>query len=440
MCKEWNKTALLKKLLGSQFKITISKANFDRLLKTAQNSAQPFCRKFEFRLLELEYDKVSKFIRLFGERLNKLTIKYCTVSSSESVIKILNCPRLEELTIYGALPEIKEANFHTFVFSRLKEVSLYSSLDYGQVNKAFISILLKHAPNITTINVGQSISIWKDFCQVFPFKADSKLCHIGFSGIEDPLQFDYFQEFLKKKPSLLSKLSFQNCIILKEFLEQLMKKSSKYLTHLNVDGTQQEILSTVFREREIDMPNLKELTLPIDGVSISDGNFILQKSPQLKRLKIRGLFTTDFIFDLESQLISICMKATVSRTVFSRDNNQQAIILQEKRREFHKIIRLIPPKPLKLEINLPDSVINSICIREIYMQYKQLQQLVLRNCSAKTILVGLTGIPFRLCRHMAQCKSFSVLNPSQVGMLPSVRTLESMITTNYVLPMLKSLC
>lgn len=365
---------------------------------------------------------MSKFNRLFGDRLNSLAIKFCTVSSTQSVIKLLNCPRLEELKIYGALPQIRQENFHNFLFTRLRVVSLISSLDYGQVEKDFIKILLKHAPNIDTINIGQSISLWKDFCAVYQTVSESKLRHVGLSGIEGPLEINHFQDLFEKR-IILRNVSLLNCLVQQDFLEQFLSKTYQNLTILKVDGTQQEIVSKAFRD--IALPNLKQITLPIDGISVSDGNFFLQSAPKLTSLNVIGLFHTYFVFE-EGRLISVSMQEKYFSTLFVRDNLQQPL-LHEKRREFLKVVSLIPLQPYKLEISLSVSYINSRCFRAIYNKYPELQHLVVVSNSIRECLVGLTGIPYRGCKRMAHCKSFSVLYPGKVRTLPSVSILKSMI-------------
>lgn len=420
--REWNRTVLLRKLLGSKFEITVSKGNFDRLLKTAQNSAQPFCRRFDFRLVELEYDRVSKFIRLFGDRLNCLSVKFCTASSAESVIKLLNCPRLEELKIYGALPEIKEESFHSFVFTRLRALSLHSSLDYGQVNKTFIKIILQHAPNLNSIHIGQSISLWLDFCSVNSTAASTKLCHVGLSGIEGALEIESFPNYFT-----LEQVSFQNCLVRPDFLEPFLLQNCKNLTALIVDGTQQEILSVAFRE--ILLPSLKMLTLPIDGISVSDGGYLLQSCPRLTTLNVNGLFQTCFAFR-DGRLLSVTFSEKYFSTLFSRDNLQN-VIVHEKRREFLKALSLIHLQPQKLEINLPKSLIDSRCIRAIYTKFPDLEHLILMNNSASACIVGLSGIPYRICRRMAYCRSFSVLHSQRVRVFPNVSSLTSKPIFNH---------
>ncbi|CAL8095517.1 unnamed protein product [Orchesella dallaii] len=421
VCKEWNKTALLRKLLGARFQITVNKTNFDRLLKTAQHSPYSFCRKFDFRLLELEIDRISKFIRIFGDRLSSLSVKFCTASSAESVIKILNCPRLEELKIYGALPEIKEENFHSFTFTRLNILELHSSLDYGQVNQTFIQIILKHAPNIHTVNIGQSLSLWTDLCLTVSRFSAPKLCHVGLSGLEAPLDMEHFQLFFAKQLHM-RKVNLINCLVRPDFLQQFLQQTFKTLTVLNIEGTQQEILSKAFRE--VSLPNLKQLTLSIDGVSTSDGIYILRSAPNLSCVRVVGLFQTFFQLQM-GQLISVALQERYLTTIFTRGNIQNVVSL-EKRREYLKVLSLFPLQPRKLEINLSLSTISSRCFRAIYSYYPDLEHLVVISNSAKQLLVGLTGIPHRVCRKMTHCKSFAVVQTAKPRFFPSIRQLQKL--------------
>jgi hypothetical protein len=417
--------------LGCKSKIELTEENIDEFLVTAQKSVLPFCRSFIFNKLELGPARVNAFRRSFRLGLHSLTLLYCESFTVQPIINLLMCPNLKELKITGnlfrSIIEFPENLFRRKeMLRRLKHLELIASNHYGQVSQEVIRTILQHAPNLESICIGLCENLWRNFLEVADTNPNSRLHSVRLYHVEKPLNVQIFLDFASKL-NRMTKCTFEECVVSQEFLFGVISVAQRSLEELSIIVCRSELLSSTFRD--LSLPLISRLTLPVAGVSAQDGPFLLKSLPNLQVLNIVGVFKTKFTMR-NSHLLSVSADSFELCNFDQRVGMSRTTSLAEPRKEFKRVLTLLPGCPKKFETSL--DLLSNGCIRSIFRAYPDLEELKVLN-NSRDCIDAWTGVPRHVCRKISGCRSFSVANQNRVQRLPSVASLKSTVfITNIV--------
>jgi len=427
----WNKIALSRAHLGSKTLVKIGPSNIDDFLQLVRKSDQAFCRKFDFSEIEWDFNRVAAFKKLFKHAVSSLSLSYCKAMKAHSIMKLLMCPNMQELKITGDLfrsvVDVDNLFMRHEKLERLMRLELTSSQEFGQVSLPVIQKILTHSPQLRTVFIKRSLSLWKNFVTAAISASESGFRAIELSEMENRLDYDMFEE-LRPKLQELQSCKFENCIVGPEFLEIFLLMFKNTLSELSISGTQDEILTRGLQE--LQLSRMVSLTLPVDGIGSHDGQLIVQSMPNLKTFEVVGLFRTKFELS-GGELLSITTEEFEPAGGLRITDSPQAnaVMSEEKSNEFSRIVLLLPLKCKRFKSTLLR--FNSRCFRNIYRNYKELEELVILNCS-KDCADAWTGISQPVCKKIANRRTFAVVNLEKVQFFPSLGVLKSKLIFCFI--------